>query len=282
MDFDYRDSVLTYFEAKAPTYDLVEEQVYWKLSDALLWRCLLRFVLHFRSSRFSFLDAGGGTGRWTFKVLDHFNEANGVLLDISESMIDQAREKLIGTRVGRLQLRHGDLDNLRDSLRTSSSFDVIWNFHNVLGFVADPLAVISTLAQRLRPGGQLVSFAPNALHAAYFNVLTDRLPEARSALETRITSFTSDMPPIRTFTPCSLRELYDAAGLQIQVLTGFPSLIYPGPEETRVQGSSAHVRNILNDEERFRQILAVEEIALQEPEVAARGNNLFIVGTLKE
>ncbi|MGH3721158.1 MAG: class I SAM-dependent methyltransferase [Pseudonocardiaceae bacterium] len=237
MDSDYKDSVLAYFRAKASTYDLVEEQVYWEFSDALLWRCLLRYALDSRSSGFSFLDAGGGTGRWSFKVLDYFTEAQGVLLDISESMMDQAREKLLGTRVGRLKLIPGDLDDLPASLHRAS-FDVIWNFHNVLGFVEDPSAVILALAKQLRPGGQLISFVPNALHAAYFNVLTNRLAEARSALETRITSFTPDMPAIRAFTPRSLREIYEAAGLQVQLLTGFPSLVYPALQETLAQGSS--------------------------------------------
>ena len=56
-----------YFKNKAADYDRVDEQVYWRLSDSILWHTFNEYILKNLPSNFSFLDAGGGTGRWSEK-----------------------------------------------------------------------------------------------------------------------------------------------------------------------------------------------------------------------
>jgi ubiquinone/menaquinone biosynthesis C-methylase UbiE len=55
-------STKSYFAEKAEKYDEVEDQVYWKLSDELLWFQMQKYLNSYREN-FTFLDAGGGTGR---------------------------------------------------------------------------------------------------------------------------------------------------------------------------------------------------------------------------
>jgi ubiquinone/menaquinone biosynthesis C-methylase UbiE len=143
---DYQASVLSYFEAKAEEYDLVEEQAYWRLSDALLWSTFDELVLRRLPQRFSFLDAGGGTGRWSERVLKNYPESRGLLYDLSKDMAAKAQEKR--ERNGfehRFHIQNGMLEEVEAQL-AGAEFDLIFNFHNVLGFVKDVDEVLRQLA----------------------------------------------------------------------------------------------------------------------------------------
>ena len=86
------------------------------------------------------------------------------------------------------------------------------------------------------------------------------------------------MPMMNLFTPTGLMGLYDRIGLDVEVLSGFPITIYPGMQETQIKGSSTHVTDILTSSEVFNKIYEVEKVLFQNPDTAARGNQLYIVG----
>jgi len=81
-----------YFKHKAKQYDDVDKQYYWKLSDDLLWWNLQKFLKKLPKN-FRFLDAGGGTGRWSERILHSYPHATGVICDISSSMLDVAERQ---------------------------------------------------------------------------------------------------------------------------------------------------------------------------------------------
>ncbi|HEX6343758.1 class I SAM-dependent methyltransferase [Umezawaea sp.] len=269
--------VISYFHQKADRYDEVDQQVYWRLSDELLWHTLTTTYLDDLPEDFTFLDAGGGTGRWTRRVLDAYPRSRGVLVDLSPDMLAVAETKRTGDRADRLELVRGDLGDLPEQVR-GRRFDVIWNFHNVIGFLPDPGAVLTSLAGLLSDTGALVTLAPNRYHAVYFNLAVGRLEAARSAATTGVSTFTDDMPPLRLFSPDELIGLYGAAGCRVDLLTGFPSAVYPSRQETRLDGSSPAVVELLGDPEVFADVLAIEKKLALEPDLAARGNNIFIAG----
>ncbi|MGW4059788.1 class I SAM-dependent methyltransferase [Amycolatopsis sp. NPDC004747] len=269
--------IVSYFHRKAGRYDEVDRQVYWRLSDELLWDTLTGSFLDQLPPDFTFLDAGGGTGRWTQRVLDAYPQARGVLVDLSPDMLAVAAAKRTGNRAGRLELVHGDLGDLPADVR-DRRFDVIWNFHNVIGFVPDPAAVLTALAGLLTEDGVLVTLAPNRYHGVYFNLATGRLDAARRAAETGVSTFTDDMPPLRLFTPDELTSLYAGAGCRVDLLTGFPCAVYPARQETQLDGSSPAVVDLLGDPAVFADVLAIEKQLAKAPDVAARGNNILVAG----
>ncbi|WP_170156108.1 class I SAM-dependent methyltransferase [Umezawaea tangerina] len=269
--------IISYFHKKADRYDEVDQQVYWRLSDELLWDTLTTTCLDRLPPDFTFLDAGGGTGRWTQRVLDAYPRSRGVLVDLSPDMLAVAETKRTGDRADRLDLVQGDLGDLPAQVR-DRRFDVIWNFHNVIGFVPDPGAVIASLADLLTDTGTLVTLAPNRYHAVYFNLAIGRLEAAREAATTGVSTFTDDMPPLRLFSPDEITELYAAAGCRVDLLTGFPSAVYPSRQETQLDGSSPAVVDLLGDPAIFADVLAIEKQLALEPDLAARGNNIFVAG----
>ncbi|MEU1024173.1 class I SAM-dependent methyltransferase [Streptomyces sp. NPDC005900] len=274
-ELQYDQAVKGYFSEKAEAYDDVDLQPYWMLSDRLLATALREDVLSRLPEDFAFLDAGGGTGRWTSFFAEEAPKSTGVLFDLTREMIQVAEAK--AERRGfadRVEFRQGDLAEVGQALQ-GRSFDLAFNFHNVLGFVADPEQTIKDVAALLKPGGLLVSFLPSVWHAAFFNVGIGRLDEAEKALAGR-GRFTDTMPDMHLYDVERIEKMHAAAGLELDVLSGFPNLIYPGYQETQLHGSTDQLVDILAGEN-FDRIFAMENKVRSAPGIAGRGNNLFTV-----
>lgn len=268
-------AVVDYFRTRAEEYDLVEDQAYWRLSDLLLGEAIETVALTKLPNSLRFLDAGGGTGRWSEWLLRRRSQAQGVLFDISPEMTRVASAKLDNQGLGeRLEIVNDNLDFVEDRLGRSN-FDLVLVLHNVLGFVDDPEQTITRLVRLLSPGGYLIAFAPNRFHAAFFNLKQGRIDGAREAL-TGKGRFTMDMPPIWLFTPSELRTMFQSQGLEVERLAGFPVLLYPGEEETRLRGQSPGLAEQLGVG--FEQVAELERLAIRDSDAVGRGNNLFIAG----
>ncbi|MFF4806487.1 class I SAM-dependent methyltransferase [Streptomyces sp. NPDC001351] len=274
------DEIRTYFNGKADAYDDVDAQPYWVLSDELLWSALSEFVLPRlpEAEGFRFLDAGGGTGRWSHRIATARPDSSGLLYDLTPAMFGHAREK--AERHGyadRLVCQEGDLGQVGENL-AGERFDLVFNFHNVLGFVDSPADVITQLSGLLKPGGLLVSFVPSRWHAAWFNLALGQTGEAERNLAGR-GRFTETMPDMHLFTPEQLRTMHEVAGLQVDLISGFPVLLYPGYQETQLHGSTRSLADLLGEPSAFERILTMERGLLGMSDTVGRGNNLFVVAS---
>lgn len=274
---DRQKEIIEYFRSKASEYDLVEEQIYWRLSDQLLWDIFDQQVLSKLSECFYFLDAGGGTGRWSEKILREYNKSQGMIYDISSDMLKQAEFKRKRCFENRLELRQGSIERMNDI--NDSIFDLTFNFHNVLGLVESPENAMREMTRVTKNGGYVVSVVPNQYHCIYFNLMLGRINEAVHAAKEGKGRFTSDMPYIHLFTPQSIKELYQKVGLKEIEVYGFPITIYPGMEETQITGSSERVANLLENVDNYEKIYKLEKKLLMRCDSSGRGNNLFVVGT---
>ena len=275
------NEVIEYFKEKADEYDLVENQVYWVLSDKLLWHFFKKTVLKKLPEDFLFFDAGGGTGRWSLKILQEFEKASGLIVDLSADMLRQAKQKVEHYKLeDRLALIEGNLEKLAGI--ASNTYDVSFNFHNVLGFVENPEVVINELVRVTKEGGYVVSLVPNLYHNLFFNLFVNNFNLFDETLSCGKGRFTENMPLMNMFTPIGLKELYERNGLSVELVSGFPITIYPGMQETQIKGSSEHVTDILTSAEIFNKIYETEKVLFQNPDTASRGNQLYIVGKKKE
>lgn len=269
--------VLDYFKNKAKDYDLVEEQTYWMLSDKLLWENFKETVLDKLPSDFKFLDAGGGTGRWSLKILEEYPNSKGMIVDISPDMLNEARNKMKNKDlIHRIEIIEQNLENLENI--SDNSFDVCFNFHNVLGFVDNPQKVISELKRVVKVGGYVVSLVPNLYHNIFFNIFVNNIDLVEEVMETGKGRFTKDMPSMNMFTPDSIKLLYSKEGIMTELISGFPITIYPGMQETQIQGNSQHIKDILSDKDTFDKIYDIEKKLFKNSDIAARGNQIYIVG----
>lgn len=269
--------IMKYFKDKADRYDDVDEQIYWRLSDKLLWHFLQETVLKKFNTPFLFLDAGGGTGRWSIKILEQFDNASGFICDLSTDMLEQAKTKKNKLALGeRLQLVNGNIQNMNQF--NDKKFDVAFNFHNVLGFVDSPEDALKELARVTKSDGWVVSFVPNFYHCMFFNISVGSVDEAEYCYKHQKGRFTNDMPYMNLFTPQSITDLYERVDLKVEFISGFPSLIYPGYQETQLSGSTQGLMDILEQESSFDKIFDMEKSSSLHPGIAPRGNNLLVVG----
>lgn len=272
------EEIKNYFKSKYLQYDLVEKQLYWILSDRLLWFLLRKVVLNkFKKRKIKFLDAGGGTGRWSIKILEYLPNSTCVLYDISKEMLSIAKEKLVKKNLlDRVSILNGNLENMGDI--KDSEYDLVINFHNVLGFLENPEKGLSKMFRVLKLGGHLISVVPNLYHNIYFNLQTGRLKELDKTVRTHKGKFTDDMPNLYLFTPTAIRRMYKELGLNDIKIFGFPVTIYPHKEETKTVGDSEKISNILSNKRYFKQIEKIEKILILNGDATGRGNNLFVVG----
>lgn len=124
------------------------------------------------------VDLGTGTGH----VLEVFApQAKAAIgFDVNRRMLAYARARMDRLGLTHVQLRHGDLFNLR--LADASADGVV--LHQVLHFLDDPASAIEEAARILRPGGRLlvVDFAPHDLEELRENFAHRRLGFSRGQM----------------------------------------------------------------------------------------------------
>ena len=105
------------------------------------------------------VDLGSGTGRMLTLLGPHAEAAVG--LDLSQQMLNIARNHVAEAGLERCELRHGDIFGTRLPGQIADLVVV----HQVLHYLADPAAAVREAARLVAEGGRLliVDFAPHAL-----------------------------------------------------------------------------------------------------------------------
>jgi hypothetical protein len=138
--------------------------------------------------------------------------------------------------------------------------------------------VITKLCQSTKKGGLVISMVPNLYHLIYFNITIGNLQDINQTLKKKMGRFTKEMPEIHLFTPQSIADIYTSAGLKVKFLTGFPNVIYPSFSETQLKGQTQSIANLLANNIQYDLLLKLEQQLTTNKDIAARGNNIFIVG----
>ncbi len=105
------------------------------------------------------VDLGSGTGRMLTLLAPHAESALG--LDLSQQMLNLARNRVTEAGLARCELRHGDIFGTR---LPDESADLVV-VHQVLHYLADPAAAVKEAARIVATGGKLIiaDFAPHGL-----------------------------------------------------------------------------------------------------------------------
>lgn len=105
------------------------------------------------------VDLGTGSGRMLTLLGRKARTAIG--LDLSQNMLNIARANVAKAGLDKVELRHGDIFATR---LPAQSADLVL-VHQVLHYLADPVAAVAEAARLVSPGGKLliVDFAPHDL-----------------------------------------------------------------------------------------------------------------------
>lgn len=274
--------VITYFSKKASSYDLVDKQLYWKLSDHLLKKIIMKKIVSkfLKKKKLQIMDAGAGTGRWSLILYQLFKvkkiRTQFDLVDITPLMLKEAEYKIKKRKIDCMKTYIGNIENL--SMFKDNFYDIVISFYNVLSFVDKPIKALKEIYRKLKRGGLCACSVANKYHAYYFNILTNKGSDLTTISNQSKVRFTKKMPYIHCFTPEKIRSLFEKASFKKVEVIGFPNFIYPTIEETKVKGQSQYYKTLLKNKKIFNRILNLEYKECFNPNLAARGNSLLVIG----
>jgi SAM-dependent methyltransferase len=206
------------------------------------------------------LEIGCGTGAVTLPLADAVG-GNGrvVAVDISEPMLDVARQRVSGRGLNNVNLLLGDAQVFAFE---PGSFDVVTSRMGVM-FFDDPVVAFRNIASALKPGGRLVfacwgPLAENRHWLISYDVAVRHLGQPAP-------STTREAGPLAFADPDFIRRVLAEAGFaQITVQTAHPTITGSSPEEEARQaltmGPTARLIEEKKPSEPIRQLIA-EEIA---------------------
>jgi len=194
-------------------------------------------------------------------------------------MLNEAVRKMkLKNLLDRAVAVNGNIENMKD--QEKERYDMVINFHNVLGFINSPLKALKEMSRVLKKGGILVSVVPNKYHGVYFNISEGRLDAAEKIAKTCKGTFHKSMPDMCFFTPENMKKMYQKVDMKNIKSYGFPVALYPSFKETTIKESTKSLKDLLQGKT-LKTLKRIEEKLIINEEASSRGNNLFIIGIKK-
>ena len=259
------DKSRRYHDRVARQYDSIYDDPYWAFHDELTWRLIKPHLP--RDATAACADLGCGTGKWGLKLLK--SGFATTFVDHSGSMVEQARAKAaeLGAKAKRATFAVGDIVNLPEV--ASESFMLVVAMGDPLSICSDPQRAANEMHRMSRPGGVVIATADNKLAALDHYVERgnlDALEEFVKAGRTRwLTPDEREQFELTTFTPGTLRRLFERAGFDVLSVAG--KSIVPVRQN----------KHLLTYPDAIARLIRLEEELASDPAAAARAGHLQIV-----
>ncbi len=261
-----RDASRRYHDRVARQYDSIYEDPYWEFHDELTWRLIKPYLPTDLSVPCA--DLGCGTGKWGLRLIKSGFAVTFV--DNSAAMIGQARGKLdeMATKGQRGTALVADIVDL--AAIPDESFGLVLAMGDPLSICSDASRAAREIRRILRPAGVVIATADNQLAALDHYAQRGNLDELEEFVHrgtTRwLTNDEQERFELTTFTPASLRKLFEHSGLTVEKLTGKPIL------------PVRQYKTLLEQPGAVERLLRLETELSRDPASAARAAHLQIVG----
>jgi SAM-dependent methyltransferase len=259
------DGSRRYHDRVARQYDAIYEDPYWHFHDELTWRTVKPHLP--RDTAAACCDLGCGTGKWGLKLLK--SGFATTFVDHAAAMIEQVREKLI--EMGEAKAKKATLlvaDIVDMPMLDAEQFSLVLAMGDPLSICSDPLRAAREMHRITRPGGIVIVTADNKLAALDHFVERgnlDALEEFVFSGKTNwLTADERERFELTTFTPASLRKLFEKSGFEVLALDG--KTIIP------VRAN----KQLLTHEGAVERLLKMEQELKKDPASAARAGHLQI------
>ena len=253
-----------YHDRVARQYDSIYDDDYWRFHDELTWRMIKPHLP--TDANAAVADFGCGTGKWGLKLLKSGYPTTFV--DHAAAMVEQTRAKLdaIGPKAKRATLVVADIVEMKEV--PSETFALSLAMGDPLSICTDALRAVREFFRVTRPGGVVIATADNKLAALNHFVERGNVEEleqfVRSSKTHWLTRDQREQFALTTFTPISLRKLFDEAGFEFVEMKGKP--IVPVRQN----------RTLLSDSDAVERLLRIEHELSKDSSAAATAGHLQI------
>ena len=265
-----RDGSRRYHDRVARQYDSIYDDPYWEFHDELTWRAIKPYVPRDMSAQC--LDLGCGTGKWGLKLLK--TGLATTFVDHAAAMIEKTREKVeeMGAKAKKATLLAADMVDL--SALAAEQFSLTLAMGDPLSICSDPLRAAREMHRICKPGGIVIATADNKLAALDHFVERgnlDALEEFVYSGRTQwLTADERERFELTTFTPASLRKLFEKSGFEVIDLIG--KSIIPVRDN----------KHLLTQHDAIERLLKMEQELARDPAAGARAGHLQIVAKRQE
>ncbi|HSV14917.1 MAG TPA: class I SAM-dependent methyltransferase, partial [Tepidisphaeraceae bacterium] len=209
-----------YHDRVARQYDSIYDDPYWVFHDELTWRRVKPWLP--RNATAACADLGCGTGKWGLKLLK--SGFATTFVDNAAAMIEQVRPKLeaLGPKGRKGTLIVADIVEM--PAVPSDAFELVLAMGDPLSICSDAKRACREMARITRTGGVVIATADNKLAAIDHFVergSIDALEEfVRGGRTHWLTADERERFELTTFTPASLRRLFESNGFEAIEVTG--------------------------------------------------------------
>ena len=260
-----RDGSRRYHDRVARQYDSIYDDPYWEFHDEFTWRAIKPHIPRDLSAHC--LDLGCGTGKWGLKLLK--SGLSTTFVDHAAAMIEKTREKVeaMGPRAKKATLLNADMIDL--SALPPDHFSLTLAMGDPLSICSDAFKATREMHRICKAGGIVIATADNKLAAIDHFIERGNLDALQEFIFTGRTQWlTADERErfeLTTFTPASLRKLFEKSGFEVLDLVG--KTILPVRANKQLLAQPDAVERLLKMEQEFA----------KDPAAAARAGHLQIV-----
>lgn len=253
-----------YHDRVARQYDAIYDDPYWRFHDELTWRMVKPHLPRDLSA--ACLDLGCGTGKWGLKLLK--SGFATTFVDHSAGMIEQVRIKLaeMGNRGSRADLHVADIVKMPQLADRHYSLTLAMG--DPLSICSDPQSAANEMFRVTQPGGIVIATADNKLAAIDHYVERGNLDALEQFIRTSrthwLTTAKEEQFELTTFTPVTLRKLFERSGFEVLDITG--KTVLPIRQN----------KLLLADERAVQRLLKLEQELSRDPASAGRCAHLQI------
>ena len=260
------DASRRYHDRVARQYDSIYEgDPFWAFHDELTWRLIKPHLP--RDASASCADLGCGTGKWGFRLLK--SGFATTFLDSSAAMIGQARQKVqtLGPKAKRATFVVGDIVAMPEL--PDGQHSLVLAMGDPLSICSDPTRAAREFFRITKPGGIAIATADNKLAAldhyverGNLDVLEEFVHHSRTQW---LTADEREQFELTTFTPASLRRLFEKSGFEVIDIVG--KTVIPARQNKRLLEGPGAVERLVR----------LESELSKDPAAAARASHLQVV-----